>query len=75
MLSVFPEVFKALGGHFRVANCVVNVLVTEVVLDGAGVVSLGSEKITAGMPKLMGMNREVEPGFFPSASDDVSNGS
>src|SRR5512135_2768690 len=44
VLLVLPEVFKALGSHFRVANRVVNVLVTEVILDSPGIVPLRGEK-------------------------------
>ncbi len=72
-MLILPEVFEALGSHFRVPDRVVDVSMPQVVLDGAGIVSLGSEKVAAGMPELMGMDREVKARRLPSASEDVPN--
>ena len=56
--SVPPKVLEPVGRHFGVPDRVLNVLVPEVVLQGARVVAIVGELEPAGMAKHVGVDRE-----------------
>ena len=58
------------GRHVGVSDRVLNVLVPEVVLQGAGIVAIVGELKSAGVPKHMRVNREWHFGGLAEALDE-----
>src|SRR5262245_8258476 len=69
--SVFPEVFEARRRQLRVAHGVLDVAVTEIRLQRAGIDALVGEVKSAGMPQHMRMRREFELGSDTQPSDQL----
>ena len=74
--SSSPKVLEPVGRHFRVPDGVLNVLVPEVVLEGARVVAIVGELEPTGMPKHVRMDWEWHLGGLPEPLDEPmeSNG-
>ena len=72
--SVFPKVIKPLAGKLCVAHRVLNVLVTEIMLDRARVVTLVGQLVTGGMTKHVGTHREFEASLSARARDHLAYG-
>lgn len=64
-MLVFPEIFEACGCQFGIPNGVMNILVAEIGLQGAGVGAVISELEAAGVPKHMRVYQELEFGCDP----------
>jgi hypothetical protein len=69
--SVVPESLKPVRSKLRVSHSVLDVPMTEIVLDRAGVVSLIGELETAGVAQHVRVNGEAKPGLVASPSDDL----
>src|SRR6516225_4206574 len=67
--SVPPKVLEPVGCHVGVPDRVLNVLVAEVVLQGARVVAIVGELEPAGMPKHVRVDREWHLGSLTEALD------
>src|SRR5215468_9138340 len=67
--SVSPKVFEPVGRHFGVPDCVLNVLVAEVMLQGPRVVAIVGELEPTGMAKHVRVDREWHLGGLPEALD------
>ena len=61
--SVLPKPFEPVGGQLRVPNGMLNVAMAEVGLQGAGVVALVGQGITASVPKHVRMRLEGQLGL------------
>src|SRR5262245_29508985 len=68
--SVSPKVFEAIGRHFGVAHRVLDVLVPEIVLQGARVVAIVCELKPTGMAKHVGVDREWHLGGLTDPLDE-----
>ena len=55
-----PEVFELGRGQLGVEHCVLDILVSEISLEGASVVSLGGQRKPAGMSQHVRMRLESE---------------
>src|SRR6516162_2828288 len=66
-----PKVVEPVGRHFGVPDRVLNVLVTEVVLQGPRVVAIVGELEPAVMAKHVGVDREWHLGGLPEALDEA----
>src|SRR5262245_59621230 len=64
-----PKVPEAIGRHFGVPDRVLDVLVPEIVLQGARVVAIVSELKTAGMAQHVWVDREWHLGSLADALD------
>ena len=69
--SVPPKVLEPVGRHFGVSDGVLNVLVPEVVLQGARVVAIVGEFEPTGMAKHVWVDREWHLGGLPEALDEA----
>src|SRR5262249_59502517 len=67
--SAPPKVLEPVGRHFGVPDRVLNVLVPEVVLQGARVVAIVGELEPAGMAKHVWVDREWHLGDLAEALD------
>ena len=56
---VIPEAIETIRSQFRVTHCVLNILMTHIVLNSPGVVSLVGQLVSATMPEHVGVNREI----------------
>jgi hypothetical protein len=65
-----PKVFESVGYHVGVPNGVLDVLVPEVVLEGARVVAVIRELEPAGMAKHVRMDREWHLGGLAETLDE-----
>jgi hypothetical protein len=52
----------------------VNVFMSQVILNRSGIMSLSSQIITTGLTQLMGMNLKRNASQFSGSSYDVANG-
>src|SRR5215467_11682044 len=68
--SVPPKVLESVGRHVGVSNGVLDVLVPEVVLQGARVVAVVGELKPAGMAKHVRVDGEWHLGGLPEALDE-----
>jgi len=64
-----PEILKAGRAQFGISNCVLDVLVAQVRLQGAGVVSSVGQRVPASMPQHVRVYFERELGLDPSTFD------
>jgi len=69
-LRLAPKVLKPRWTHFGVSHRVLNVLVAEIGLQRASIVSLIREGIAAGVAKHVWMDAH-KPGSFPSPRDHL----
>src|SRR6516165_8892675 len=69
--SVPPKVLKSVGRHFGVSDGVLNVLVPEVVLQGARVVAIVGQLKPAGMAKHVWVDRQWHLGGLPDTLDEA----
>jgi len=69
--SVPPKVFEAVRCHFGVPNRVLDVLVPEVVLEGARVVTVICELEPTGVAKHVWVDRKWHLGGFADALDEA----
>src|SRR5262245_9214862 len=67
--SVPPKILEPVGRHFRVSDGVLNVLVPEVVLQGARVVAIVGKLEPAGVAKHVRVDREWHLGSLTEALD------
>ena len=58
--SVLPKVIETVRGQLRVAHGVLNVLMSEIVLNGAGIMPVINKLVTTTMAQHVRMNRESE---------------
>jgi len=65
-----PKILVSVGCHVGVPDGVLNVLMPEVVLQGARVVAIVGQLKPAGMAKHVGMDREWHLGDLPQALDE-----
>src|SRR5262245_17985999 len=68
--SVPPKILESVGRHFGVSNGVLDVLVPEVVLQGARVVTIVGQLEPAGMAQHVGVDREWHLGDLAEALDE-----
>src|SRR5215475_6522870 len=68
--SATPKVLEPVGRHFGVPDGVLNVLVPEVVLQGARVVTIVGELEPTGMAKHVGVDWEWHLGSLADALDE-----
>ena len=73
-MSVVPEVMKPGCGQLRIADCVLDVSMPQVMLDRARVVSLIGELVTSSMTEHVRMYRKVELGEPTCAGKHLSHG-
>ena len=59
-LLILPEVFEPVGRQGGVAHGMLNILMSQIILDGSGIMPLRREVIAARMPELMGMGHKEE---------------
>lgn len=69
---VSPEPLEPLRRQFRIAHGMLDVLVPQVVLDGAGVVAVIRQFVPAPVPEHVGMDGEAHGGFFPGAREEFA---
>src|SRR5262252_1405768 len=69
--SVPPKVLEPVWRHIGVPDCVLNVLVPEVVLQGPRVVAIVGELESAGMAKHVRVDREWHLGGLADALDEA----
>src|SRR5262245_25791438 len=69
--SASPKVLEPVGRHFGVPDSVLNVLVPEVVLQGARVVAIIGELKTTGMAQHVWVDRERHLGSLADALDEA----
>ena len=72
--SIIPEIKKPMGCKLCIAYRVLNISVTEILLNGAGINALIGEVKPAGMSQHMGMNRKRQPRFFSGPQNHVADG-
>src|SRR5262249_19949063 len=63
--SVPPKILEPVGRHFGVPDCVLDVLVAKVVLQGARVVAIVGELEPTGVAKHVRVNRKWHVSCFP----------
>ena len=68
--SVPPKVLELVGRHFGVPDRMLNVLVPEVVLQGARVVTIVGQLEPAGVAKHVRVDREWHVSGFPEPLDE-----
>src|SRR5712671_692190 len=59
--SIIPKVFEAVGCHRGVAHGMLNVLVPEIILNGAGIMPPRRQVVAAGMAELVRMGHKGQP--------------
>src|SRR5262245_55210500 len=69
--SVPPKILESVGRHFGVPDCVLNVLVAEVMLQGARVVAIVGELEPTGMAKHVRVDGEWHLGGLPDTLDEA----
>src|SRR5499433_2534714 len=69
--SVSPKILESVGRHVGVPDRVLNVLVPEVVLQGARVVAIVGELEPTGMAKHVRVDGEWHLGGLPDALDEA----
>ena len=69
--SSSPKVLEPIGRHFGVSDRVLDVLVPEVVLQGARVVAIVGELEPAGMAQHVGVDREWHLGGLTDTLDEA----
>jgi hypothetical protein len=69
--SVPPKVLEPVGSHFGVSDRVLDVLVPEVVLQGARVVAIIGQLEAAGVAKHVRVDREWHLGGLPDTLDEA----
>jgi len=62
-----PEAFEPGRGQLRIAHRVLDVLVSEIRLKGAGIMPFGSQRKATGMAQHVRVGLELEPGGLTSA--------
>jgi hypothetical protein len=63
-----------MGGKLCVAHRILNISVTEILLNGAGINALIGQVKPARMPQHMGMDGKRQLRFFSSPKDHVADG-
>src|SRR5262249_26042567 len=69
-LSVPPKILEPVGRHFGVPDCVLSVLVPEIVLQSSRVVAIVGELEPTGMAKHVRVDREWHLGGLPEALNE-----
>jgi len=72
-LSVFPEFVETVGGKLSVEHGVLDVPVPEIVLDGAGILTIIGEFEAGGMSEHVRMDRHAELGSSPARATSLRN--
>src|SRR6478672_3826007 len=67
--SVAPEIPERLGGKRRVADCMPDVLMAQIILDRARIMPITGELVAGAVPQHVGMNLERQPGLLTSPLD------
>src|SRR5262249_13533178 len=70
---ILPKGLEPVGSQFRIPHSVLDVSVTEIVLNRSGIVPFVRELEAAGVAQHVRVNGEAEMGLIPSASDDLPN--
>ena len=68
---ILPEILKSVVSQFCVANGMLDVSVTHIVLDCSCVLPIVAELETGAMPEHMRMNRESNTGQFARTTDHL----
>src|SRR5687768_5803085 len=71
---VRPEPFESVGRHLGVPDGVLNISVTQIVLDGSCVVTVICQLEAAGVPEHVRVHWETELCRLASSSDDFPHG-
>jgi hypothetical protein len=71
---IIPEAFKSVGGHSRIAHRMLNILVSQIILNGSGIMPLRRKVIAACMTKLMRVGHKRQPGHFAYSRHDLADG-
>ena len=72
--SIVPEIFETVSTQLRVAHGVLNVPMTEVVLNGACVLPVVGQFESDRVPQHLRMNGHADVGFPASARDNLPKG-
>jgi hypothetical protein len=71
---IIPEVLKSLRRHRRIAHSMLNVLMPQIILNGAGIMPVRRQVIPARMPQLVGMGHKGQTGQLARSCHDLANG-
>ena len=71
MISVPPKILEAVGRHFCVADGVLDVFMTEIMLQGSCVVAVVCELEPTGVAKHVWVDREWHLGSLAEALDEA----
>ncbi len=75
MLLLIPANYlKAIRSKLGVLDRVLDLLMTQVILNDAGVIASRGEIVTAAVSKHVGMNGELKPCQLPGSGDNLANG-
>jgi hypothetical protein len=67
--SLLPKPLEPIGRQLGIEHCVLYVAVAQVVLNGAGIVTIIGKLEPTGMAQHMGMDREGEGGELASTGE------
>ncbi len=70
---IAPEVVKSVGRELGVPDRVLNILVSQVVLDGSCIMTIIGKLEPASMPQHVRMNRKPDTRPFTGPSDDLTH--
>src|SRR6266849_3754004 len=71
---IIPEACKSVGRHRGLAHRMLNVRVSQIILNGPSIMPLRREVIPARMPQLVGMGHKGEPRHLPRSRHNLANG-
>jgi hypothetical protein len=72
--SIPANNLKPIRSQLGVLNRVLDLLVTEVILNNAGVITSRGEIVTAAVAEHMRMNREFKASQLTGSGDNLANG-
>lgn len=72
--SIYPKPLKPLGIELCIQHSVLDVLMPQIRLDGARVLTLGGELVATGVAEHVRMAGEFKAGELASSGDDVVDG-
>ena len=68
-LSVPPEILEPIRSHLGVSDCVHDIFMAHVVLEGSGIMPLVGELVASRVPEHVRVDREWELCGFPDPDD------
>ena len=63
--SILEEAVEPVGSQFSITDCVLNILVSHVVLDGPCILPVVGQLVSATMAQHVRMHRELDLGILP----------